>query len=153
MFQPICTDSKDNTLFQVYEILYLLFLWSITFMKFYVFWYFIFLLVPWVKNVTKWICRTFETFGFLYWKHASLISISNLQEWVIFFFSFFFFFFFFFFERKFKSMASAPNNSSLLSDQDTNKFLVLAWIEPQISYTTIKDFIGWANWNPVNLLC
>ena len=62
------------------------FLWSITFMKFYVFWYFIFLLVPWVKNVTKWICRTFETFGFLYWKHASLISIWNLQERVIFYF-------------------------------------------------------------------
>ena len=50
------------------------------------FWYFIFLFVPWVKNVTKWMCRTFETFGFLYWKHASLISIWNLHERVIFFF-------------------------------------------------------------------
>ena len=86
MFQPRCTDLKDITLFQVYEILYVLFLWSITFMKLYIFWYFIFLLVPWVKNVTKWMCRTFETFWFLYWKHASLISIWNLQERVIFYF-------------------------------------------------------------------
>ena len=39
-------------------------------------------------------------------------------------------------------MASTSDDSSLLSDQDTNKFLVLALIEPQISYTTIRDFIG-----------
>ena len=45
--------------YQVYEILYVFFLWSFKFMKFYV-WYFQFLLVPWVKNVTKWMCRTFE---------------------------------------------------------------------------------------------
>ena len=48
MFQPICINPKDNTLYQVYEILYVLFLWSFKFMKFYV-WYFLFLLVPWVK--------------------------------------------------------------------------------------------------------
>ena len=35
-------------------------------------------------------------------------------------------------------MASAPDNSSLLSDQDTNQFLVYAGIEPQISYTSIQ---------------
>ena len=37
-------------------------------------------------------------------------------------------------------MTFAPNNSSLLSDQDTNQFLVYVEIEPQISYTTIRDF-------------
>ena len=37
-------------------------------------------------------------------------------------------------------MAFAPDDSSLSSDQDTNQFLVLAEIEPQISYTTIRDF-------------
>ena len=33
-------------------------------------------------------------------------------------------------------MMSAPNNSSLLSDQDTNQFLMQMKIEPQISYST-----------------
>ena len=61
LFQPICINPKDNTHYQVYEILYVLFLWSFKFMKFYVL-YFLFLLVPWVKNVTKWMCRTFEHF-------------------------------------------------------------------------------------------
>ena len=42
-------------------------------------------------------------------------------------------------------MMSAPDNNSLLSDQDTNKFLVLTGIEPQISYTTIKDFTSFYN--------
>ena len=42
-------------------------------------------------------------------------------------------------------MASAHNDSSLSSDQDTNQFLVSAGIEPQISYITIKDFTSWAN--------
>ena len=37
-------------------------------------------------------------------------------------------------------MASAPDDSSLSSDQDINQFLVYAGIEPQISYTTIRDF-------------
>ena len=42
-------------------------------------------------------------------------------------------------------MMSAPDNNSLLSDQDTNKFLVQAEIEPQISYITIKDFTSFYN--------
>ena len=33
-------------------------------------------------------------------------------------------FFFFFFEREFQPMASAPDDSSLSTDQDTNQFLV-----------------------------
>ena len=37
-------------------------------------------------------------------------------------------------------MASAPDDSSLSSDQDINQFLVYAGIEPKISYTTIRDF-------------
>ena len=47
-----------------------------------------------------------------------------------------------FFLKEFQSMASAPDDSSLISDQDTNQFLVWAGIEPQISYTTIRDFIS-----------
>ena len=37
-------------------------------------------------------------------------------------------------------MTSAPDDSFLSSDQNTNKFLVYAEIEPQISYTIIRDF-------------
>ena len=37
-------------------------------------------------------------------------------------------------------MASAPDDSSLSSDQNTNQFLVYAGTELQISYTTIRDF-------------
>ena len=37
----------------------------------------------------------------------------------------------------------------LLSNQDINQFLVYAGIEPQISYTTIRDFTNWTNWNPL----
>ena len=44
-------------------------------------------------------------------------------------------------------MAFTPNDSSLLSNQDTNKFLMYAGIEPKISYSTIRDFTSWANWN------
>ena len=33
-------------------------------------------------------------------------------------------FFFFFFEREFQPMASAPDDSSLSTDQDTSQFLV-----------------------------
>ena len=44
-------------------------------------------------------------------------------------------------------MVSAPDDSSLSSDQDTNQFLVQAGIEPQISYTTIRDFTSCANQN------
>ena len=33
-------------------------------------------------------------------------------------------FFFFFFEREFQPMASAPEDNSLSTDQDTNQFLV-----------------------------
>ena len=47
---------------------------------------------------------------------------------------------FFFFKREFQPMASSPDDSSLSLDQDTNQFLVYARIEPQISYTTIRDF-------------
>ena len=47
---------------------------------------------------------------------------------------------FFFFFRKFQPMTFAPDHNSLSSDQDTNQFLVYAKIEPQISYTTIRDF-------------
>ena len=32
--------------------------------------------------------------------------------------------FFFFFWKEFQPMASAPNDNSLLSDEDTNQFLV-----------------------------
>ena len=35
---------------------------------------------------------------------------------------------------------SVPNNNFLSSDQNTNRFLVLAEIESKISYSTIKDF-------------
>ena len=48
-------------------------------------------------------------------------------------------------------MASAPDDSSLLSDQETNQFFMLAGIKSQISYTTIRDFINWANWNSLFL--
>ena len=50
------------------------------------------------------------------------------------------FIYFFFFLREFQPMTSAPDDSFLSSDQNTNKFLVYAEIEPQISYTTIRDF-------------
>ena len=45
-------------------------------------------------------------------------------------------------------MVFAPDDSSLSLDQDTNQFLVWAEIEPQISYTTIRDFTNRVNWNP-----
>ena len=44
-------------------------------------------------------------------------------------------------------MTSAHNDSSSLSDQDTNQFLVYIRIEFQISYTTIRNFTSWANWD------
>ena len=44
-------------------------------------------------------------------------------------------------------MASASDDSSFSSNYDTNQFLVWAGIELQISYTTIRDFTSWANWN------
>lgn len=37
-------------------------------------------------------------------------------------------------------MTSAPDNSFLSLDQDTNEFLVQAGIEHQIFYITIRDF-------------
>ena len=56
-------------------------------------------------------------------------------------------FFFFFFERKFQPMTSASYNSSLLLDQDINRFLVQAGIELQISYSTFRDLIiGKTQW-------
>lgn len=45
-------------------------------------------------------------------------------------------------------MTSAPDDNFLSSNQDTNQFLVYVEIESQISYTTIKDFTSWTNWNP-----
>ena len=39
-------------------------------------------------------------------------------------------------------MTYTPDDSFLLSDQDTNQFLVNAEIELQILYLTIKDFIN-----------
>ena len=45
-------------------------------------------------------------------------------------------------------MTSTFDNNSLSSDQDTNQFLVQVGIEPQISYTTIRDFTSLANQNP-----
>ena len=48
--------------------------------------------------------------------------------------------FLFLFFREFQPMVSAPNNNSLSSNQDTSRFLVEAGIEPQISYSTIRDF-------------
>ena len=47
-------------------------------------------------------------------------------------------------------MTSAPDDSSLSSDQDTNQFLVQVEIEPQISYTIIRDFTSRVNLNPHN---
>ena len=44
------------------------------------------------------------------------------------------------FFREFQPMTSASDNSSLLSNQDIDQFLMQARIEPQISYSTIKDF-------------
>ena len=37
-------------------------------------------------------------------------------------------------------MTSTPNDSSLSSNQDIDWFLVYMGIEPQISYSTIRDF-------------
>ena len=47
--------------------------------------------------------------------------------------------FFFFFERV--SIYGVHSDDSFLSlNQDTNRYLVEAEIEPQISYSTIRDF-------------
>ena len=37
-------------------------------------------------------------------------------------------------------MTFTSDDISLSSDQDTNQFLVQVGIEPQISYSTIRDF-------------
>ena len=42
-------------------------------------------------------------------------------------------------------MAFAFDDSFLSSDQDINRFLVLARIEPQISFSTIRDFTNLTN--------
>ena len=52
---------------------------------------------------------------------------------------------FLFFKREFQPMASTPDDTSLSLDQDTNQFFVYARIEPQISYTTIRDFTNLVN--------
>ena len=46
----------------------------------------------------------------------------------------------FIFFRKFQLMSSTSDNNFLLSNQDTNQFFVWAKIEPQISYSTVKNF-------------
>ena len=46
--------------------------------------------------------------------------------------------FFFFFLREFQPMASAPDDSSLSSNQDTNQFFIQAGIEPQSKLNLIK---------------
>ena len=38
-------------------------------------------------------------------------------------------------------MAFTSDDNSLSSDQDTN--------QPQIFYSTIRDFTSWVNWNPL----
>ena len=43
------------------------------------------------------------------------------------------------FFREFQSMTSTSDDSFLSSDQNTNQFLVLETIEPQISYSTIRS--------------
>ena len=50
-----------------------------------------------------------------------------------------------FFFLEFQLMSFALNDSSLLSDQDTNRFLVEARIKSQISYSIIKIFTNRAN--------
>ena len=52
---------------------------------------------------------------------------------------------FFFFFLEFQLMTFALNDSSLLSDQDTNRFLVEVRIKFQISYSIIKNFTNRAN--------
>ena len=54
-------------------------------------------------------------------------------------------FFFFFFFLEFQLMTFALNDSSLLSDQDTNRFLVEVRIKFQIFYSIIKNFTNRAN--------
>ena len=46
----------------------------------------------------------------------------------------------FIFFKEFQLMTSTSDGNSLLSNQDTNQFLVYAMIEPQISYSTVKNF-------------
>ena len=45
-------------------------------------------------------------------------------------------------------MSSAPDDSFLLSDQDTNWFFVYVGIELEIFYLTIRDFTSWAGIEP-----
>ena len=52
---------------------------------------------------------------------------------------------FFFFFLEFQLMTFALNDSSLLSDQDTNRFLVEVRIKFQIFYSIIKNFTNRAN--------
>ena len=58
---------------------------------------------------------------------------------------------FFFFERKFQPMASAPNNSSLLLDQDINQFRFKWRLNPrsliQLSETLPIELTGTYNSN------
>ena len=49
-------------------------------------------------------------------------------------------------------MMSAPNDSSLSLNQDSNRILMWTEIKPQISYSTIKNFTSWVNWNS-RILC
>ena len=45
---------------------------------------------------------------------------------------------FFFFKREFQLMASAPDNSSLLSDQDTNQFWCRRGLNPRSLIQPLK---------------
>ena len=54
-------------------------------------------------------------------------------------------FFFIIFFLEFQLMTFAFNDNILLSDQDTNRFLVKARIKSQISYSIIKFFTNRAN--------
>ena len=49
------------------------------------------------------------------------------------------------FFKEFQLMAFAFDDNFLSSNQDTNRFLVLARIEPQISFSTIRDFTNLTN--------
>ena len=44
------------------------------------------------------------------------------------------------FFREFQLMVFVSDDNSLLVDQNTNRFLVSTDIEPQITYSTIRDF-------------
>ena len=42
-------------------------------------------------------------------------------------------------------MTPTLDDNSLSLNQDTNRFFMQAEIEPYVFYSTIRDFISWAN--------